>query len=60
MGDDPRTSVADGALVHHRVRNLVVLGSGTFPTAPPVDPTLTLCALSLRSANLLLSSSREA
>ncbi|MGW8283499.1 MAG: GMC oxidoreductase, partial [Gemmatimonadota bacterium] len=60
MGDDPQTSVCDGALVHHRVRNLVILGSGVFPTASPADPTLTLCALSLRSANLLFSSSSEA
>jgi len=60
MGDDPRTSVCDGALVHHRVRNLVILGSGVFPTASPADPILTICALSLRSANLLFSSSSEA
>lgn len=60
MGEDPHTSVSDGALVHHRIRNLVVLGSGAFPTASPADPTLTLCALSLRSANLLFSSSHEA
>jgi choline dehydrogenase-like flavoprotein len=57
MGNDPRTSVSDGALVHHRIRNLVVLGSGVFPTASPADPTLTLCALSLRSANLLFKPS---
>jgi choline dehydrogenase-like flavoprotein len=45
MGDDPGASVVDGALVHHRIRNLVVLGSGVFPTASPADPTLTLGAL---------------
>jgi choline dehydrogenase-like flavoprotein len=60
MGTDPRTSVADRGLLHHRVRNLVVVGSGVFPTAAPADPTLTLCALSLRSANLLFKSSTEA
>lgn len=59
MGDDPAASVVDAGLVHHRVRNLVLLGSGAFPTAAPANPTLTLCALSLRSARRLLSSRGE-
>ncbi len=50
MGDDPATSVVDAGLVHHQVRNLVVLGASTFPTAAPANPTLTLSALSLRAA----------
>jgi choline dehydrogenase-like flavoprotein len=51
MGNDPRASVVDRYAVHHRVRNLVVLGSGTFPTMPPANPTLTLSALALRTAD---------
>ncbi len=54
MGDDPATSVLDRHLLCHGVRNLVVLGSGAFPTAAPANPTLTLCALSLWSANAIL------
>ena len=50
MGNDPTTSVLDRHLIWHTVRNLVVLGSGAFPTAPPANPTLTLSALSLWSA----------
>lgn len=50
MGSDTATSVVDRNLVHHRVRNLLVLGSSTFPTCPPANPTLTLSALSLRCA----------
>jgi choline dehydrogenase-like flavoprotein len=53
MGDDPKTSVVDRNLVHHRVRNLCVLGSSTFPTCPTANPTLTLSALSLRCAEQL-------
>lgn len=53
MGDDPETSVVDHTCVHHRLRNLVVLGGGTFPTAAPANPTLTICALSLWSARRL-------
>ncbi len=55
MGVDPASSVVDAGLVHHTVRNLVVVGSSVFPTAPPANPSLTLCALSLRAARRLLS-----
>jgi choline dehydrogenase-like flavoprotein len=55
MGNDPTTSVIDRNLVHHRVRNLVVLGSGAFPCATPANPTLTLAALSLRAAEAMLA-----
>jgi choline dehydrogenase-like flavoprotein len=51
MGTDPVDSVVDRHLVHHRLRNLAVLGSGAFPTAAPANPTLTICALSLRFAD---------
>ena len=47
MGTDPRRSIVDRGLVHHQVRNLLVLGGGAFPTSSPVNPTLTLSALSL-------------
>jgi choline dehydrogenase-like flavoprotein len=50
MGNDPEHSVIDRHLVHHQVRNLLVLGSGAFPTGSPANPTLTLAALSLWSA----------
>ncbi|MCB9617712.1 MAG: GMC family oxidoreductase [Sandaracinus sp.] len=50
MGHDPESSVIDRDLVHHRVRNLFVLGAGAFPCATPANPTLTLAALSLRAA----------
>lgn len=51
MGNDPRTSVVDGYQVHHAVRNLLVLGSGTFPTMAPANPTLTISALAVRAAD---------
>lgn len=53
MGLDPADSVVDRDLRHHAVRNLVVLGSGVFPTCPPANPTLTLSALSMRAAERL-------
>lgn len=51
MGNDPSTSIVDRHLMHHQVRNLLVLGSSTYPTAAPANPTLTLSALALRSAD---------
>jgi choline dehydrogenase-like flavoprotein len=56
MGNDPADSVVDADLVHHRVRNLLVLGGSVFPTIAPANPTLTISALSLRAANRLLAS----
>ncbi|MEI9851872.1 MAG: GMC family oxidoreductase [Sphingomonas sp.] len=53
MGKDAATSVVDGGMVHHTHRNLLVLGSGAFPTAGGVNPTLTLSALALRAADRL-------
>jgi choline dehydrogenase-like flavoprotein len=53
MGTDPKSSVVDGELKHHRVRNLVVLGGSTFPVSSPSNPTLTISALSLRAAERL-------
>lgn len=53
MGNDPETSVVDAGLRHHRVRNLLVLGSGAFPSCPAGNPTLTLSALSIRAARRL-------
>ncbi len=55
MGVDPESSVVDRTLVHHRVRNLLALGSGVFPTCPAANPTLTLSALSVWAARSLLS-----
>ena len=59
MGRDPKTSVLDHHLVHHQVRNLVVLGSGAFPTAAPANPTLTLSALSVWAARQLAASQTQ-
>lgn len=53
MGLDPSNSVVDVRQIHHRLRNLVVVGSSVFPTCPPANPSLTVAALSLRSANLI-------
>jgi len=50
MGDDPAESVVDPGLRTHDHPNLWLVGSGAFPTAGAVNPTLTIAALSLRAA----------
>ncbi|OQY42451.1 MAG: hypothetical protein B6242_16190 [Anaerolineaceae bacterium 4572_78] len=47
MGNDPATAIVDKHLIHHQVRNLMVLGGSVFPTSAPANPTLTLSALTL-------------
>ncbi len=50
MSTAKEDGVIDSGLVHHQYRNVLVLGSGAFPTITPANPTLTLSALSLRAA----------
>jgi choline dehydrogenase-like flavoprotein len=57
MGTSSTNSVVDRDLVHHSLRNLVIVGSSTFPTTGSVNVSLTVAALSLRSADQLTRSS---
>lgn len=56
MGNDPSKSIVDRYLVHHQVRNLLVLGSSAFVTAVATHPTVTLSAMSLWAADSLFAS----
>jgi choline dehydrogenase-like flavoprotein len=59
MGDDPRSSVVD----HHQRtwdhNNLFLVGSGSFPTMGTSNPTLTLAALAIRTAEHLAGALRS-
>jgi choline dehydrogenase-like flavoprotein len=50
MGDDPTQSVVDSYGECHDHKNLFVAGSSVFPTCGSPNPTLTLAALALRTA----------
>ena len=54
MGRDRSDSVVDRDLIHHELRNLVVVGTGTFPSCSCANPSLTAAALSLRSASRIV------
>ena len=54
MGTDPSSSIVDGDMIHHEVRNLLVLGTAVWPTCGCENPSLTAAALSLRAADRLV------
>lgn len=54
MGDDPRSSVTNSYGQCHDIANLVIAGSGLFPTSAGVNPTYTIHALTARAGDYLL------
>ena len=54
MGVDPHSSVTDSFGAAHDHDNLHIIGGGSFPTVGTANPTLTLVALTLRSADRLV------
>ena len=54
MGTSPANSVVNDMQQSWDHRNLYLVGSGTFPTVATANPTLTLAALCLRTAEHIL------
>jgi choline dehydrogenase-like flavoprotein len=54
MGDDSKESVVDKFQRSHDHKNLYLVGSSTFPTGATANPTLTIAALSLRTAKHII------
>ena len=55
MATDPSRGVTDGWGRVHGIGNLYLAGSSLFPTSGWANPTLTIMALSLRTADHLLA-----
>ena len=55
MGDDASSSVVDGYGVSHDVPNLVVVDGSTWPTSAGMNPTATVVAMALRTADHLIA-----
>jgi glucose dehydrogenase len=55
MGTSEDNSVVDADQCAHMHRNLYLVGSGTFPTAGTANPTLTIAALCLRTAEKIIA-----
>jgi choline dehydrogenase-like flavoprotein len=54
MGSDPCKSVVDANQRSWDHSNLYLVGSGTFPTVTTANPTLTIAAFSLKTADAIL------
>lgn len=54
MGDDPASSVTDSFGRVHGAENLIITGSGLFPTGSAVNPTFTAYALAARACGEIL------
>lgn len=54
MGDTIDQGVVNKYQQHHELPNLFVLGGSSFPTMSPANPTLTISALSLMSADYFM------
>lgn len=53
MGDDPKTSVLNKWNQSHDIKNLFVVDGSSFVNAGPMNPTMTILALSLRASEYL-------
>lgn len=60
MASDPRSGVTDGQGRVHGVDNLYVAGSSLFPTSGWANPTLTIVALAMRTADRIAARLRMA
>jgi choline dehydrogenase-like flavoprotein len=60
MGHDPNTSCCDSYGRTHDHPNLFITGSGLFPTVDSANPTLTITAVALRTAQHIVDSFNEA
>ena len=58
MGDNPASSVVDQYGRAHDVPNLYLYGASTFPTSSGLNPTSTIAAVALRSAEHLAKNAR--
>ena len=58
MGTDPTTSVVDADGRSHDVPNLTISDNSIFPSALSANPALTIMALSLRTADRFLETTR--
>jgi choline dehydrogenase-like flavoprotein len=57
MGSDPESSVADGRGELHDVRGVWIGDGSAFPTAPGVNPMISIMSLAHRTAGEMLDSS---
>jgi choline dehydrogenase-like flavoprotein len=57
MGSDSSTSVADGRGQLHDVKGVWIGDGSAFPTAPGVNPMVSIMSLAHRTAGMILDGS---
>ena len=58
MGKDPATSVADGRGELHDTKGVWIGDASAFPTAPGVNPMISIMSLAHRTADHVVASRR--
>jgi choline dehydrogenase-like flavoprotein len=59
MGDDPATSVVNRWCQAHDVKNLFIADGSVFTTGAGENPTLTISALAIRTAEHIMDQMAE-
>ena len=59
MGENRKTSVLNGFNQSHEVKNLFVVDGSSFTTFPEKNPTLTIVALAMRTADNIMNLRRR-
>ena len=59
MGDNPKTSVLNKWNQSHDIKNLFVVDGSSFVTGGSQNPTMTICALSMRASEYLAEQMRK-
>jgi choline dehydrogenase-like flavoprotein len=59
MGDDPKTSVLNKWNQSHDIKNLFVVDGSSFVSTGWQNPTMTICALSMRASEYLADQMRQ-
>lgn len=59
MGELPTNSVVDKDCRSHDCKNLFILGASVFPTSGTANPTLTVAALALKTADTIIKNFEE-
>lgn len=58
MGIDPSSSIVDGNFKVHGCQNLFIADSSIFPSAPGINPALTIMALAHRASKAITNAGR--
>ncbi|MCM0607251.1 MAG: GMC family oxidoreductase [Xanthomonadaceae bacterium] len=59
LGSDPKTSVVDPEFKVHGLKNITIADSSVFPSAPGINPSYTIMALSEKASENIIKGGRS-